>query len=111
MLLRTISHSTFLLLILQGLPCFVFAEDSFRDQVAPILQRRCLSCHNSEDRKGQFSLQTRDEMTSSGVVDPGNPDSSSLVAAITISNGKPASMSVANWRVKIISTRGLMVFL
>ena len=56
MLLRILSQFTFLLLLLQAFPCF--AEDFFRNQVAPILQRRCLSCHNSDDRKGQFSLQT-----------------------------------------------------
>ncbi|MEI7698263.1 MAG: PSD1 and planctomycete cytochrome C domain-containing protein [Planctomycetia bacterium] len=90
MLLRILSQSFFLLLLLQALPCF--AEDFFRSQVAPILQRRCLSCHNSDDRKGQFSLQTRDELNSSGMVDPENPDSSLLIAEITSSDGKPASM-------------------
>lgn len=67
------------------------ADDSFKP-VAEILQRQCLSCHNSVDRKGDFSLQLASELFESGYVDPGDSAASHLVAAITSTNGKPPAM-------------------
>ena len=59
-----------------------YADDVFRERVAPLLQRRCLSCHNEHDRKGEFSLQTQQHLLESGFVEPGKPDDSQLLNAI-----------------------------
>ncbi|MEX2120306.1 MAG: DUF1553 domain-containing protein [Pirellulales bacterium] len=38
------------------LPAPARADEFFRDQVAPILERRCLACHGAEEPKGGLSL-------------------------------------------------------
>jgi len=43
-------------------------EASFRDNVAPIFQQRCIRCHNDDDFKGDFSLETRAKFEEAGVV-------------------------------------------
>ena len=58
------------------------ADDVFRDRVAPILERRCLSCHNGNDRKGEFSLQTQQDLLDTGFVVPGNPGESHLLSVV-----------------------------
>ena len=68
------------------------ADDLFSQQVVPLLQRRCLSCHNSEDRKGEFSLQTAADLAASGTVQAGNPDESSLLSNVLPQAGRPPAM-------------------
>ena len=58
------------------------ADDLFREKVAPLLERRCLSCHNENDRKGEFSLQTQQHLQDSGFVEPGKPDESQLLTVV-----------------------------
>jgi hypothetical protein len=58
-------------------------ENSFQDAVAPILQRRCLSCHNDDERKGDFSLQTATSSFDAGYIAKGDADASYLVELIT----------------------------
>lgn len=39
------------------------ADDGFfQEQVAPILQRKCLSCHNENERKGDFSFDSSSDV-------------------------------------------------
>ncbi len=66
--------------------------DEFTQDVAPILAERCLSCHNQLDKKGDFSLQTRDALLDSGYVEPGAPDDSHLLTVITAQGGKRPGM-------------------
>ena len=47
------------------------------------MQRRCIRCHNAGDAKGDLSLETWDAIEQSGVVAPGDPDSSTLLEMIT----------------------------
>ena len=70
----------FVALVTTGTPSQ--ADDLFRDKVAPLLERRCLSCHNENDRKGEFSLQTRQDLRDSGFVEPGKPDESRLLSVV-----------------------------
>ncbi len=72
-----------LCMLLLAVPSAARTEDDFRDRVAPILQRHCLSCHNSVDRAGDFSLQTAADLRLSGYVEPGNPDDSELLIAVS----------------------------
>jgi hypothetical protein len=67
-------------------------EDHFRDTIAPLLQQRCLSCHNSIDRKGDFSLQSAAELSDSGFVTPGDPDDSYLLETLVGTDDQPPSM-------------------
>lgn len=87
---RTLIHSTLLLV-----GCIGFgrvnecqAEDFFRDHVVPVLQRRCLSCHNDVQRKGEFSLQSAEAAFDDGYLEPGDSAASHLVDVITPTNGK-----------------------
>ena len=68
------------------------ADDHFVKKVVPILQHRCLNCHNSLDRKGDFSLQTMKEVADSENVVAGQPTSSHLLDAIMSQDGQPPSM-------------------
>ncbi len=66
------------------------AEDAFQERIAPVFQRRCLSCHNDRQREGEFSLQTAKAALADGYIEPGEPASSHLLKLITPENGKAA---------------------
>lgn len=60
----------------------VAAAKSFDEQIAPLLARRCLECHNASDRKGELDL-TRVETALAGgdsgpAIVPGTPAESNL---------------------------------
>ncbi len=61
--------------------------DSFRDQIAPILERRCVSCHNATEAKGGFSIESHEAFQAGGesgkAVVVGQPDQSLLVEMIS----------------------------
>lgn len=67
----------------------------FREQVAPIFSRRCLSCHNETERKGGLSLLSAKGLAAGGdggeVVVPGDvEEESTLVELVTPVDGKAA---------------------
>ncbi len=64
------------------------AQIDFQETVAPILAERCLSCHNSEEREGDFSLQTREAMFRNDYVVPGDPGGSYLLDLVTPVDGE-----------------------
>ncbi|MFM9963218.1 MAG: DUF1549 domain-containing protein [Planctomycetaceae bacterium] len=68
------------------------ADDLFRDRVVPVIQRRCLSCHNSVDHKGGFALQTADELSKSGFVESGRPSDSHLLDVLKSHDGNRPAM-------------------
>ncbi|MHB1557837.1 MAG: c-type cytochrome domain-containing protein, partial [Isosphaeraceae bacterium] len=61
---------------------------SFKGQVAPILVRRCLACHDDRKASGGLSMATFAALRRGGktmaesIVEPGDPDSSELIASI-----------------------------
>jgi hypothetical protein len=63
----------------------------FQRDVAPLLERRCLSCHNDRDRRGGLSLRsektTRKGGDSGEVIVPGKPESSYLLELVIPSQG------------------------
>src|SRR5947207_15441500 len=65
---------------------------SFRDKVAPILERHCVVCHQGDKPKGELSLATAGGLAKGGqswkAIAPGKPDESLLVEMI--SGEKPA---------------------
>ncbi|MCG8599941.1 MAG: DUF1553 domain-containing protein [Verrucomicrobiales bacterium] len=54
----------------------------FDSEVAPILESRCLSCHNEHEKKGGLDL-SRSVAALENVISPGAPDSSKLLAVIS----------------------------
>ena len=62
-------------------------RDIFTEVVAPIFERRCLSCHNSDERKGGLSLHSEEAMRRGGeggaIVQDGDVENSSLIAYIS----------------------------
>ena len=71
----------------------VHADDLFHDRVAPLLEKKCLNCHNADDRKGEFVLETRDQLLSSGFVIPNNAEESRLLnVLVPESAGKRPAM-------------------
>ena len=74
-----------LLLILLGLcPTLAFADEvSFKNQLAPILTRRCLGCHNNRKAAGRYALHTFEQLLKAGdseepPIVPGNLEESYL---------------------------------
>ena len=47
--------------------------------VAPIFAKHCLRCHNSLDQRGDFSLQTANELFESGYVVEGHVPASDVI--------------------------------
>ena len=60
----------------------------FREQVAPILQRRCLGCHNDASKKGDFSLQTATSAMAGGHITPGDAEGSRLLEVLVPVDGR-----------------------
>src|SRR5260221_3725015 len=56
--------------------------DFFESKVRPILVNRCGSCHGDKAQMGRIQLTTRDGIHTSGVVIPGDVESSRLVRAV-----------------------------
>jgi hypothetical protein len=80
--------------------CFLLAAGSgvvgaepvdFRREVGPVLQRRCVGCHNDRDRRGGLSLQSAKAATLGGesgtVIEVGDADSSYLLELLTPTDG------------------------
>src|SRR4029453_7602819 len=67
------------------------AEDNpgefFDKQVAPILTKRCLGCHNQDLKDGDISFADRDSLLKGGkhgaTIVPGKPQESVLINAIS----------------------------
>jgi len=74
--------SAFVVCVVVAVTTTIQAEDLFRDHIAPLLERRCLGCHNETDRKGDFSLQTQQHLHDSGFIVPGMPGDSALLNAV-----------------------------
>ena len=72
------------------------APVDFQHDVAPILTRHCLRCHNDRDRRGELSLQSAAALTRGGesgdAVVPRDPDSSYLLDVVVPVDG------VAPWK-------------
>lgn len=67
--------------------------DLFRTEVAPILARRCVSCHCGQKPKGKYSLETPAKLFVSGIsgqepVVPGKPADSFLVRKLRLEHSR-----------------------
>ncbi|MEE2937046.1 MAG: DUF1553 domain-containing protein [Planctomycetota bacterium] len=68
------------------------AQSAKFDQIASILGKHCLHCHNDVDQEGDFSLETSISLVESGYVHPGDAENSELLHAITVADGASPSM-------------------
>ena len=64
------------------------SADIFKDAVQPIVQSKCVSCHNAEKKKGGLLLTSYEEMlaggkTKAGII-PGNTATSEIFRRITL---------------------------
>lgn len=65
------------------------ADDTFfYEQVVPIFQRRCIGCHSDSDQQGEFSVESAELALSSGLIEPGDLNSSRIIEVITPIDGK-----------------------
>ncbi|MCR9296579.1 MAG: DUF1549 domain-containing protein, partial [bacterium] len=63
-------------------------DDLFKKEIAPLLQRRCLSCHNDDQSKSALSLSTPTDLGKAGYLDVNDVDTSYLLEVVTPQNGK-----------------------
>ena len=77
-----------------GLP--VGAEVDFERHVKPVLEFRCLQCHNREAMPGRLSLETRELAMTEGAhgraIVPGDPDNSRLLNYINAPRDSAVAM-------------------
>ncbi len=93
--------NTFVLILLLGLlgvpssPRACAEPVDFQRDVGPLLERRCLSCHNDRDRRGGLSLRSAAAALAGGdsgeVMIPGDPQSSYLLELV-VPSGETAEM-------------------
>lgn len=89
--LRKTNTAFLLTLIVFSQKSFCAEPIHFRRDVAPILQRHCLTCHNQLNRMGELSLHSAEALLKGGengeAIEPGDPESSYLLDLITESDG------------------------
>jgi mono/diheme cytochrome c family protein len=75
-------------LVLFAITTLTHAEDSFfTEKIIPLLEQKCVSCHNSQKLEGDLNLTTREMLiqggeTGPGLV-PGKPDDSRLLKIVS----------------------------
>jgi uncharacterized membrane protein len=69
-------------------PTSVAAADPFLDVVHPLLERRCMTCHNADKRENGLSMATYESLLAGGdsgrVISPGKSDLSELYRRISL---------------------------
>ncbi len=68
------------------------SSDSFGKEVVPLLQKHCFACHDSENHKGDFAIQTKAEIFESGYIEPGDPAASHFLAVLKPDGDEPPAM-------------------
>ena len=64
------------------------AADAFVDTVAPILARRCLSCHNETKSEGDLSMVDPNRLVEDGYVDASDSEPIQLLELISPKRGR-----------------------
>ena len=63
-------------------PCFAAEPVDFAREIAPVLERSCIRCHQPNVRKGELSLATSADLIDAGYVVRGEPDQSHLLSVL-----------------------------
>ena len=92
--MRMLFRLTFATLLITTVSSLLCAEDAvdFAKQIGPLIESRCIRCHEPNNAKGDLSLATRASLIESGFIEPGRPDQSALFHAITGIDGNPPPM-------------------
>jgi hypothetical protein len=64
------------------------ARADFAADVAPVLERHCVRCHQPGNAKGEFALASEADLKASGHVVPGKPDQSELLRVVVAQPGE-----------------------
>jgi hypothetical protein len=64
------------------------AEVDFAHDVIPLLQKHCAKCHSNGTYKGSMSIDTREALLETGVVEPGDSSASYLIDLVTSDDPK-----------------------
>ncbi|NNJ26350.1 DUF1553 domain-containing protein [Alienimonas chondri] len=80
------------LVVVAARPAPAGEEIDFARDVAPILETRCVRCHDPANRKGELSLATADDLVSLGYVVPGDARGSHLLDVVRPSDDGPPTM-------------------
>jgi hypothetical protein len=65
---------------------------NFKRDVAPIIERHCIRCHQPANKKGELSLATVHDLAANEYVVPGDPDASYLLEVVTAAKGQTPMM-------------------
>jgi WD40 repeat protein len=68
--------------------CSIAAEVSFSKEIAPVLMKKCLACHNAEKKKGGYEMESYEGLLKPGKsklipIESGQPEKSELFHRIT----------------------------
>ncbi|HWA99494.1 MAG TPA: DUF1549 domain-containing protein, partial [Pirellulales bacterium] len=76
--------------LLAALPAAAATKLEYNRDVRPILSEQCFACHgpDSAARKADLRLDRRDAVVESGIIVPGDPDNSELIARVSTSDPK-----------------------
>ena len=55
----------------------------FSHSIVPVLKKHCAECHTGKEAKGSFSMNTRELIADSGMIDVEDPDESHLLELVT----------------------------
>lgn len=79
--MKSALHSLLGLTVVASVACGATAVPDFERDVAPILEGRCLSCHDGAHAKGDLKLDTREHALA--VMVPGKPEKSRLIEQVS----------------------------
>jgi hypothetical protein len=64
----------------------------FAKEIRPLLEAHCIRCHSPDNRKGDFSFASRDDLFDNGYAVAGDPAGSHLIDIVTGTGDKPPRM-------------------
>ena len=73
--------------LLSNLQQLLASDELFVREVAPLLAKKCLSCHNDQLQEGGFSLTSPNDLLESGYLDMEEVSASHLLALVTPVDG------------------------
>ncbi len=65
---------------------------NFETEIAPIFVQHCVRCHSPENKKGELSLATFNDLKANEYVVPGQPEESYLLEVVSPVDGEPPAM-------------------
>lgn len=76
---------------------------SFTKEIRPLLEARCINCHNASALFGELNLENRElafkQRAKGVVITPGNPDKSPLYLVLTLPEGDRKAMPPTGHRI------------